>query len=514
MDESMNPSSPQENVPSGEKQTVRFSGRDWITLLIALGLAVLWFSIFGFEVLLRGATAPAGLGTALYVLALFAAVLFRLGRRAVWTRTTVLLLAACVLLAVNCFVYANAWTALINCFVLLGTGAMEIFALSGKLGAAVSDVRAVGRTVALSFRALFVNMGKPFRALGSLYRGDRKRIGYIAAGVVCTVPVLILVIYLLSTADAVFGSLFSRLSDWLNGLSALSLWRVVRAAVLGLMLFSALYFLTQDAPAAQNVRKERGCVSAAPFITALTLLDLVYAVFVAIQFAFLFGGRQTAAMSGGYAEYARSGFFQLVAVAVINLAAVLVTSVAVRPEGGGKTAVRTLSSLLLAFTAVILASALYRMCLYISAYGLSILRALTLWGMAFIAVLLIAAGIKVFRPQTKFWPVFLAAGLAGWLVFSYINIDARIAKHNVNAYLSGELDEIDVDYLTQNLSPESLPYIKKLAAEAPELRDDYGLDLNSAAREIERRLSDSLNWRDVTLTAIRFSSRREYIKKY
>ena len=75
----------------------------------------------------------------------------------------------------------------------------------------------------------------------------------------------------------------------------------------------------------------------------------------------------------------------------------------------------------------------------------------------------------------------------------------------MNAYLSGELDEIDVGYLTQSLSPESLPYIKKLAAEAPELRDDCGLDLNSAAREIERRLSGSLNWRDATLTAIRFS---------
>lgn len=502
MDERLNPLSPPENTQSGAKPAVRFSGRDWITLLLALGLAVLWFSIFGLEALFRCFT-PAGLGTTLYVLALFAVVLFRLGRRAVWNKTTVLLLLACVLLAVNCFVYANSWTALINCFILLGTGALEIFALSGKLGAAVSDIRAVGRTIVLSFRALFVNMGKPFRALGSLYRGGRRRVGYIAAGVICVVPVLMLVVYLLSTADAVFGSLFAGLLDRLNGLSSLSLWRVIRAAVLGLMLFSALYFLTAEEPPAQTAQTVRGYISASPFITALTLLDVVYAVFVVIQFAFLFGGRQTAAMNGGYAEYARSGFFQLVAVAAINLAAVLVTSVSVRPEGSGKAAVRVLSSLLLVFTAVILASALYRMCLYISAYGLSILRALTLWGMAFIAVLLIAAGVKVFRPQTKFWPVFLAAGLAGWLVFSYINIDARIAGHNVNAYLSGELEEIDIDYLTQSLSPESLPYIKKLAAEAPELRDSYGLDLDSAAMNIENVLLKTLNWREATFTAIK-----------
>lgn len=507
MDEHMNPLVSSDSGQPEIRPAVHFSARDWIALALALALAVLWFEVMGFSTLLQYPHRPSGMGTPLYVLALFGVVLFRLGHRAVWNRNNILLLCSCVLMAVNCFVYLSPWTALINCFLLLCVGAMTIFSLSGRLGTAVSNVRAAGRTIVMSFKALFVNMGKPFRALGSLYRGDRKRVGYIAAGVICVVPVLMLVVYLLSSADAVFASLFLGLLGRMNEVSPLSLWRIIRILVLGLMLFSALYFLTQEEAPAQAEQMERSYISSTPFITALLLLDIVYAVFVVIQFAFLFGGRQTAAMSGGYAEYARSGFFQLVAVTVINLAAVLISALASKPEGSAKTALRVLGTVLLAFTAVILVSALYRMCLYISAYGLSILRALTLWGMAFIAVLLAAAGVKLFRPQTRFWPVFLAAGLAGWIVFSYINIDARIAEYNVNAYLSGDLDEIDISYLTQNLSPESLPYIKKLAAEAPDLHVGYDLDLNGAAMQIENELSRTLNWRELTLASIKYALR-------
>lgn len=497
MNESLSP------VGSGGN-AVYFSRRDWITLAVSLGLAALWFSVFGLEHLFR-AYVPAGLGTTLYVLALFSAVLFRLGRRAVWNRTTALLAAACVLLAVNCCIYTNSWVAMINCVILLGTGALEFFALAGRLECAPGSARSIGCTLRQSAAALFTNMDKPFRALGRMNPSGRKRLGGAVLGAVLTAPVLAVVLALLVSADVVFGSIFAGISDWLESMNIGTLiWRVVRTAVLGLMLFSALYYLT--APTAPlSAGGQRTFAPATPFITALTLLDAVYAVFVFIQLAFLFGGRQMAALSGGYAEYARSGFFQLVAVAAINLAVVLITSLCVHPCGRGVKALRVLSSILLGFTAVILASSLYRMCLYISVYGLSFLRALTLFGIAFIAVLLIAAWIKVFRPQTRFWPVFLAAGLSIWLVFAYVNIDARIAEYNVDAYLSGELDEIDIDYLTQSLAPESLPSIKKLAAMAPELCRDSGIDLWEAADSIENRLLDTVNWREATLTAIRYA---------
>lgn len=486
-----------------EKPLVRFSAHDWITLALSFALAALWFAVLGLEAIFKSRYTPAGLGTTLYVLALLALVLIRLGKRAVWNRTTAALLVVYVLLAINCFLYASSWTALVNCFILLFVGAMEFFALSGKLEAAVGSARAAASTIKLSFVALFANIGKPFRALGSARVGGKKSFVHVVVGLVCAIPVLCLVLLLLISADAVFESLFTELIDVLRELEpGRAMRKILRTAVLGLMLFSALYFLTLPAKEPRP-RKEASRVSALPFITALTLLDAVYAVFVVIQFAFLFGGRETAAMSGGYAEYARTGFFQLVAVSAINLAAVLIPSVFAEGQGRGGSVLRVLGCVLLAFTVVILVSAAYRMGLYISVFGLSILRALTLLGIVFIAVLLVAAAVKLFVPRMSFWNVFLASGLCLWLVFSYSNVDARIAQYNVEGYISGRLERIDLEYLSQVISPESLPYVRELSAYAPDIRDIYGFDTDVIAQRIENDLLATVNWREATVTGIK-----------
>ena len=58
-----------------------------------------------------------------------------------------------------------------------------------------------------------------------------------------------------------------------------------------------------------------GAVEAA---TILLVVDALFAIFVTLQLAWLFGGRDTLAMTGlTYAEYARRGFFDLVIVAVL-----------------------------------------------------------------------------------------------------------------------------------------------------------------------------------------------------
>ena len=481
-----------------ETKKAIFSPRDWLGLGMALALAVLWFGVFGLKALAERRCVPAGLGTTLFVLALFGVTLIYLGRRAVWNRTTILLLAACLLMGINCAVYASPMTAAINCVFILCVGAMTIFALAGRLEKPVDDFRVIGNTVVLGVCALFSNMDKPFRALPSLGRDGKKRVGYAVLGIVIAVPVLALVIWLLSSADAVFGSLLGGFTGWLAEMDAgTALWHVLRTVVLGLMFASALYFLVQPGRTRKSGEASGAGAPPAMFIVVLALLDAVYIIFVAIQLAFLFGGKETAAMSGGYAEYARSGFFQLVAVAAINLGAVLISASASRPERGAKIAMCGLSTLLLALTAVILVSAAYRMRLYVSAYGLSFLRALTFWGMAVIALLMAAAAVKVFRRKFRFWPVLLTVVLVMWLAFSYANIDARVAEYNVDRYLDGSLEEVDVSYLSS--FPEALPALRRLAAAEPE---HDGVELRDVVDMMVRDGKARLNWRDVTVSAV------------
>jgi len=492
-----------EKLPSGwenpyappEKKTrepVRFTGRELLALGLGLALAALWFAVFGVKKLLL--MGPPGLGTAVFAAALLAAVFACLGRRARVDRVSALYLAAAGVLSLCCAIYWDQWLRLINSGLVLALCAAAVFRMAGRSRSSWREARLIPETAALVVRALFRHLDKPFRALSGAGEGQRKCLGQAALGLLAAVPLLAVVLSLLISADAVFGAMFSAAGDWMRaaGLGGI-LWRVLRTAFVGLMFFSLLYFLIHEKPPEARTAGERR-TPAAPFATVLVLLDLVYLLFAVIQFAYLFGGGETAAMEGGYAQYARSGFFQLVAVAAINLAAALLTATlplsAPAATPGEKRLLRILGLLLLGLTAVILASAAWRMGLYIRAYGLSLLRSMTLWAMGLIALCLIAAGVKLLRPSFRFFPVLFAAGLAGWIVFSCVNIDARIADYNVDAFLSGRLESVDTDYL-RRLSPDTLPALLRLeAASGQDLHTDAFL---ASVRE-QRSQTDWTRW--------------------
>lgn len=66
--------------------------------------------------------------------------------------------------------------------------------------------------------------------------------------------------------------------------------------------------------------------------------------------------------------------------------------------------VQVLGTLLVAASGVLLVSALWRMNLYVGAYGLSFKRALTYWGMAVLAVLLGSRPVEGVAPALPLVP--------------------------------------------------------------------------------------------------------------
>ena len=494
--------------PKPPAPPLRFFWRDWVTLALAVGLSLLFFELFGVTHILESGV-PA-LGITLFVWALFAAVFFRLGRRAFENRAGLCLSAAVLAVALS-FTLHGRYTDLTigNCFLVLGLGALAIFQLSGLAQSSWRQVGVLWETIALSFIALFSHPAKPFRALGALWGHEKRAIGGVLIGLAVAVPLLGIAIPLLQSADTVFAGLVHDAFFWFEEINAWEIfWRVLRTLALGLLLFSALFALNQpqELPPIAGARPAKSSEFAATIptlITVLALLNVVYFVFVAVQFAFLFGGAAHAAMKGGWAEYARSGFFQLVAVAALNLAVVLTTSCFLERAGQarpvGKRTLQALAALLLLLTGVILFSALRRMGLYIGVYGLSLLRVLTLFGMAFIAICLAAAFLKLLRPGRCFFPVFLAAGVGLWVLFSFFNTSALIANYNVDAYLDGRVAQIDTGYL-MNLGPESLPALRRLNAADPASFTGSSL----AAYEVRlHREQECVTWREWTLSDVR-----------
>jgi len=135
---------------------------------------------------------------------------------------------------------------------------------------------------------------------------------------------------------------------------------------------------------------------------------VLYLLFSAIQIVYLFIGNMQLPAGVTYAEYARRGFFQLLFVCVLNLAAVLSIQSYFKEN-------RVLKALLLAIsgcTLIMTASSACRMLLYIRAYQLTFLRVSVLVALAVIA-LLMAGDRKDCKTAVPAVPVWICAGGSG-----------------------------------------------------------------------------------------------------
>ena len=505
-----------------------FSARDWAIVGIAIAQAVIWSLAFWVPDIADSWWAPGldslwivlpGVGFTLMSLVGFASLLAVLGRRARLDRTTIPLLAACVLMCLLPSIYGNGILRLLNLLVLLPVGTFTCFLVANiwpRCELAIgSFLESAGCWLLSMFRLPFKAFREAFRSLRrsphkARYAGMRKE---VLVGAAVAIALLAVALPLLISADSVFESIFARGYDALAELlvPGEGTLRVLYALValpplLGLLWgFSRL----QRRPDARETGIAEAFGNAFRPLTmaiALGALDALYLLFCAVQFVYLFGGAESAAMAGGFAEYARSGFFQLVAVVAVN---VVVGLVAVRfalshaasagdPASGSTDvdtrsrrealAVRMLVMMLIALSLVIVVSAWWRMSLYVGAYGLTILRCLTYLGMVLAVILLATLALKAFRPQTAFFRTLLLAGVALWLAFNIANVDARIADYNVDNYIAGNLEQIDAVYLN-TLSPDADDALARLADYLDEHPDKH-IELGSWGDLRERSLEN------------------------
>jgi hypothetical protein len=195
----------------------------------------------------------------------------------------------------------------------------------------------------------------------------------------------------------------------------------------------------------------------------LTCVDLLFAAFVVVQFAYFFGGRENIKVDGlTYAEYARRGFFELVAIAVMVLGLSLwLDHVTERRDAGREqTVFRALAVLLIALTVVVLVSAARRMALYEDAYGFTRLRVYTHVFMPWLGVTLGAFVLSLFRVREHIFSLGLLIAAIGCLAtLNVMNVDGYIASRNIARYRDGA--ELDTVYL-QTLSLDAVPAVVDL----------------------------------------------------
>ncbi len=227
----------------------------------------------------------------------------------------------------------------------------------------------------------------------------------------------------------------------------------------------------------------------------LGTVDLLFALFVIIQFAYFFGGRATLTVNDlTYAEYARRGFFELVAVSVLTLGLVNALDwVTVRHALRHTRIFRVFAVILVALTGVILVSAAQRMSLYEDQFGFTALRVQTHVFMIWLAVLFGFFLLALFRVRERIFSLGVLIVLIGYVgTLDLINVEGYIAEHNI-----ARMDEgygIDFAYLN-TFSADAAPVMFDLfqTAQSPALRKQAGQWLTRKQMELDylRRTSGS-----------------------
>jgi hypothetical protein len=273
---------------------------------------------------------------------------------------------------------------------------------------------------------------------------------------------LVLVFGLLfASADGAFAHLASFAVPSISGAS---FGRAIVALILVVPVTLGLTYLAAGDPPFDTLpeataRKVRRAEWAVP----VAVLNVLFAAFVGIQLEFLFGGRDRVLRTSGltYAEYARSGFWQLLIVVALTVVVIGVAArVAPRVDRTDRTLVRILLGVLCGLSLVIVASALNRMRVYDDAYGFTRERIAVgvteIWlGVVFVLILL--AGVTLRAGFVARGAAF--AAVLTLLTVAYANPDAFIANHDVDRYrLTGRIDLV---YLSQ-LSADAIPALERL----------------------------------------------------
>lgn len=380
-------------------------------------------------------------------------------------------LAISILSACNFALFSNELLKFLNLFFLIGATAYWIAAASGsRLEPSFGRFAVPDLMDQLLWIPLMNFSCTPKILRGAAGRNRRSKNALsILLGILVSIPLLIVVVLLLAKADDTFQRMVNSMTENIGEHLVNFLLRLLPAIVVGFYFFGMLYgnlqkrcVATRGKEQIEREREKRRKLPIAMTVTVLALLCMVYLLFFGAQAATLFSAFAGVRPEGfTYAEYARQGFFELCEVAAINL--VVLGGARLFTARRHEQTARPLAALSVGIsveTLLLIATALSKMALYIQQYGLTLLRVYTSWFMALLFVIFALAIAAQFR-KINFAKAFILAFSACFLILCYSNVDGLIARYNVDRYLAGTLDSVDVEALYAN--PESsLPYVKKL----------------------------------------------------
>lgn len=421
-----------------------------------------------------------------------------------------------ILLSITYFIFNNLFFTISNMVVII-----VLFATMITL--AIFDYKEIIKKVSLIIFRPIAKIEDMLRDCGNEFsknekkcktESENKNIKKVMLGILISLPILIIILMLLSSADTIFASGINQITHSVfNLIGQIELgdifYRILLIVLITIYIMAFVYNIydMQEEQNENNQKNSQRIINKISFDniisnTILTILNFVYLIFCYIQIVNLFIGYSNLP-EYEYANYARQGFFQLMIVSIINLIIILVTTHN-KNEASKKQKkyLQTMNVMLAVFTVIILISSFMRMHLYEQAFGYTFLRLMVYFILITEAILIVPTVIYIFNNKIKLVKIYSIIILTMYIIVNYSNINGMIVNKNISLYLENEElseKEIDFNYLRTTGIDGAVEMTKWLDKVNGELQYNMEGYIYKEYRDIEKMSIPEININKVIL---------------
>lgn len=437
-------------------------------------------------------------------------ILFVLNQKEkIQNRAGLWLMVPIVLLSSTYFIFANRTFYIANIFVIFALNFIMYVILTNLKGTLTNYLYKTGMLFTDTVGEWQDGLKLSQEVANEHLSVKKKNVNFkkIAKSVLIVCVVVGIVLILLSSADSIFANLFSGIGRIFTHINTANIFNLILRIVIMVMvyfLFLSFILKVQDEFEEDEYRREVEVKDTFTIKMLLATLNIVYLVFCFIQIQSLFA-KINIQNSFDYANYARSGFFQLMFVSFINLAVILISN---RYNAKKEKNIKILNLMLVVFTIIIAISSMYRMHMYEMEYGLTYLR-------MFVYIILITE-IIAFIPIVKYilddkfdfmkWCFGICIG--AYCVANLMNIENIIVSRNLTRE---SIRSIDYNYLSNIASEDSYIILEdKLQDQNIDLKEETAIEnilINIKKNE------KTLSWQEFNISKMRIQKRRINIQR-
>lgn len=336
---------------------------------------------------------------------------------------------------------------------------------------------------------------------------NKDTIKRISQSIIIVLIVVGIIIVLLSSADSIFAGIFSGIRSIFDNINVVNIFNIGMRLLL--IVISCIVFLNlilkiqekHDDDYKNNSDSENDN-SKYSFTLKLLLvtLNIIYFVFCFIQIKSLFA-KVNISENFNYAEYARTGFFQLMFVSFINFIIIIVSN---KHSKNNDKFIKILNIFLVVFNFIIIISSMYRMHMYEAEFGLTYLR-------IFVYIILFTE-IAVFIPtivyifNTKFdfikWCMIIV--LFVYCSINFVNIEKIIISKNINRD-----DEIDYAYISKIATEDSYDILEEKFKS--DITNENKLSIIKILFNIANT-SDEITWQEFNISKFKLKEKNIDVK--